>query len=91
MKKNDRLLAGVIQAGSSFLSGATNPLTPSQIEAMNATAKANQAAARKYDAEAAIMEQQRANMGAPIPVASRVTGRPTGMMNWGSGVTGAVT
>lgn len=85
-KKNDRLLAGVIQAGSSFLSGATNPLTPAQIAAMKAQEKANNAAAQKYQAETSMLQQTQANLSQPIPVASRITGAPIGMMN--RGVTG---
>lgn len=70
-KDNKALVGGVIQAGASFLTGATNPLTPVQISAMKATEKANIAAASKYNAEAAILERQRANMSAPIPRATR--------------------
>lgn len=70
------LLSGVVQAGSSFISGATNGLTPAQIAALNAQAAANQAAANQSNL-------QQSNMREPLPVASRsppVTGA-TGLIN----------
>ncbi len=72
-----RLLSGVVQAGSSFISGATNGLTPAQIAALNAQAQANQAAAN-------LSNRQQANMAEPLPVASRappITGAPAGLIN----------
>lgn len=77
LKNNGTLVSGVIQAGSSFIAGATNGLTPAQIAALNAQAEANQAAAN-------LSRMQQANMAAPLPVASRtppVTGAPAGMIN----------
>lgn len=77
LKNNDRLAAGVIQAGGSFISGATNGLTPAQIAALNAQAEVNQAAAN-------LSRTQQANMAQPLPVASRappVTGAPIGLIN----------
>ncbi len=71
------LLSGVVQAGSSFISGATNGLTPAQIAALNAQAQANQAAAN-------LSNRQQANMAEPLPVASRappITGAPAGLIN----------
>lgn len=85
-----RLLSGVIQAGSSFIAGATNGLTPAQIAALNAQAEAN-------NANAARQRQETANMQGPLPVATRtppVTGAPQGMINTPAApripVTGAV-
>lgn len=78
------LASGVVQAGMSFLSGATNGLTPAQIAALNAQAEANQAAAN-------LSRMQQANMSGNLPVASRtplvrsppVTGAPApvGLIN----------
>lgn len=89
IKDNKTLVGGAIQAGSSFLSGALSPLTPAQVNALDSQAKANQAAARRSDAEAAILEMQRTNMGQSLPVASRVTGRPAlGLVNSAAPITG---
>ena len=81
LKNNDRLLSGVVQAGSSFIAGATNGLTPAQIAALNAQAEANAAAAN-------LSRTQQANMSQPLPTAWRtpvaaapVTGAPAGMIN----------
>lgn len=79
IKDNNRLVAGVAQAGASFIAGATNGLTPAQIAALNAQADANQAATN-------LSRMQQANMSQPIPVASRVatppvTGAPAGIIN----------
>lgn len=71
------LAAGAIQAGASFVAGATSSLTPAQVNALNAQAAANQAAAN-------LSTRQQANMASGIPVASRpglvnspnVTGAP---------------
>jgi hypothetical protein len=68
-----RLLGGVIQAGSAFISGATSTLTPAQVAALQAQANANQAAAN-------ISNRQLANMGEPIPAATR-TQAPPGLIN----------
>lgn len=71
------LASGVVQAGMSFLGGATNGLTPAQIAALKAQAAANNAAAN-------LAKMQQANMSAPLPVATRsppVTGAPTGLIN----------
>lgn len=76
-KGGGTLLSGVLQAGSSFIGGATNGLTPAQIAALNAQAEANQAAAN-------LSRTQQANMSQPLPVATRtppVTGAPAGLIN----------
>lgn len=89
LKDNKTLVSGAIQGGASFLSGALSPLTPAQVAALNAQAKANEAAARRSDAEAAILGMRASNMGQPIPVASRITGRPAlGIVNSASPITG---
>jgi hypothetical protein len=71
------VISGVVQAGSAFIAGATNGLTPAQIAALNAQAEANHAAA-------SLSMTQQANMTQPLPVATRsppVTGAPQGMIN----------
>jgi hypothetical protein len=80
---------GVIQAAGSFLSGAFDPLKPAQVDALNAQAANNRAAA-------ALTTQQTQNMTGNLPVASRikappVTGAPapSGLIN-NAPVTGAV-
>lgn len=72
---------GVIQAAGSFLSGAFDPLKPAQVDALNAQAANNRAAA-------ALTTQQTQNMTGALPVASRVkapavTGAPapSGLIN----------
>lgn len=74
-KDNPMLAYGITQAGGSFISGLTNPLTPAQINALNAQAAANNAAA-------ALAQREAANMGQPVPKATTsaptVTGAPTG-------------
>ena len=62
--KNNQLLSyGILQAGGSLISGLTNPMTPAQIDALNAQANANNAAA-------ALAEKQAANVGQPLPSAT---------------------
>lgn len=66
------MLAGMgLQAGSSFLAGATNPLTPAQIAQAQSQAALN-------TAQAKVTSQQASNMGQRLPVASLapVTGAP---------------
>jgi hypothetical protein len=65
--KNPLLTYGLIQAGGSFISGLSNPMTPAQIDALNAQADVNRATA-------ALIQRQTANQGAPLPRAT-VTGR----------------
>lgn len=87
-KNNPMASYGLIQAAGSFISGATNPLTPAQIDSMNAQAAANRA-------NTVVTNQIAANMAGGVPVArvrpvnsAPVTGMPTGgMINTGS-VTG---
>lgn len=77
---NQTLAMGVLKAGGSFISGLTNPLTPAQIDALNAQADANRAAA-------ALLTRQAANVGQPLPTISGapvqsapVTGVPGGSL-----------
>jgi len=89
---NAGLLAmGGIQTLGSLISGATNPMTPAQIAALNSQAAANQAAAN-------LQTQQNANIGQPIPTATRTTlpnvtgGTNAGIINapgTTAGITGA--
>lgn len=74
-KDNQLLSYGVLQAGGSFISGLTNPLSPAQINALNAQASANNAAA-------ALANRETENMKGGVPVAS-VTGKvaPGGIIN----------
>jgi len=70
--KNNPLLAyGLIQAGGSFISGLTNPLSPAQIDALNAQADVNRATA-------GLIQRETANQSQPIPTVTPppVTGRP---------------
>lgn len=62
---------GLLQTAGSFLSGATNQLTPAQIAQLNSQANANNAAA-------ALTQLQTRNLSAPKAVASTtpVTGTP---------------
>lgn len=88
IKDNKTLVSGAVQAIGSFASGMLNPLTPAQIAALNASAKANQAAANQSNAQASILNQRASNMQQPLPVAS-ITGRPTlGLLQQASPVTG---
>lgn len=64
---NQTLAYGVLQAGGSFISGLTNPMTPAQIDALNAQAEANRATA-------AVLKREAANQGQAMPT---VTGMPT--------------
>lgn len=70
-KKNPVVALGTLQAAGSFLSGATSTLTPAQVNALNAQAAANQAAAN-------MATQQQKNLALPKAVASSapVTGAP---------------
>lgn len=75
-KNNQMLSYGIIQAGGSFISGLTNPMTPAQINALDSQANANNAAA-------ALAQRQAANMSGGLPTAT-VTGRPastSGLIN----------
>lgn len=69
--KNPTVAMGVLKAGGSLLEGATNQLTPAQIDYYNAKAAEAQA-------NAAMSNQQRNNLAAPKAVASvvPVTGAP---------------
>lgn len=64
VKGNQALVSGTIQAGAALIGGATDSLKPAQINALNAQANANQAAAN-------LSTQQLANINGPIPVARR--------------------
>lgn len=69
--KNPVVALGVLQAAGSFISGATSTLTPAQVDALNAQASQNQAAADQT-------KKQNSNMAEPIPVATRT---PQGLLN----------
>lgn len=56
---------GLIQAGGSLISGMFDPLKPAQVDALNAQAAANKAAA-------STAAQQAANMQGPLPTATRI-------------------
>lgn len=71
--KNNQLLSyGILQAGGSFISGLSNPMTPAQINALNSQADVNRATAE-------LLQRQKANLGSSMPTAARsaqeVTGR----------------
>lgn len=65
---------GAIQAVGSLVAGATNPLTPAQINQLNAQAAQNQAAAN-------LQTMQNTNLAQPIPTASRANSAPLGLIN----------
>lgn len=70
---------GMLQAGGSLISGFFDPVKPAQVDALNAQAAVNRAAAN-------LSTTQQTNMAAPIPVATRaqqpqVTGAPQGLIN----------
>ncbi len=65
--KNPMLAFGAMQAGGAFISGLTNPMTPAQIDALNAQSEVNRATAE-------LIKRQNANQAAPLPTAT-VTGR----------------
>lgn len=81
-KNNQMVTYGIMQAGGSLLSGLTNPVTPAQINALNAQADANRAAAN-------LQNRQAANAGQALPRATRPTTNspnpapPAGMINGG--------
>lgn len=80
MNNNWAQYAMVSSAGS-LLGGLTNPVTPAQVDALNAQSAVNRASA-------ALSARQQANMAQPLPVASRVapapvTGKPAGLINSG--------
>lgn len=66
------VISGAIQAGGSLLSGLTNPVTPAQVNALNAQAAANQAATQ-------LSLTQQADMAQAKPVAT--LGTPPGLIN----------
>ena len=72
------LALGALMAGGSFLSGATSPLTPAQVTALNAQAEQNQAAANYAAQQTQLLQRQQANMAQGLPVASRT---PPGLIN----------
>lgn len=78
--------AALLQAGGAFFAGATNELTPAQIEYYETQARQNIAAANLANSQQRMLDMQIANLAAPMPVASRraptpVTGQPTGLIN----------
>jgi len=80
---------GLIQAAGSFAQGAFNPVTPAQINAMNAQAAANNASAAKTQQQVANIQSgvpsatvARPNASTATPVQSApVTGQPQGLIN----------
>lgn len=71
------LASGLVQAGSAFVSGATNSLTPAQVAAYNAQADANLAQANLARQQQQLLQSQMANASA-VPTATR---RPGGLIN----------
>lgn len=91
IQNNPMVGYGLVQTASSFLSGATNPLTPAQVTALDAQAAANRAAA-------SMSTMQQANIAQPMPTLIKpptaapvtgnvaapqgtVTGTPAGLIN----------
>lgn len=71
------LASGLVQAGSAFVSGATNALTPAQVAAYNAQADANLAQANLARQQQQLLQTQLENASA-VPTATR---RPGGLIN----------
>lgn len=65
------LALGGISAAGSFLSGAFNPKTPAEVNALNAQAAKNQADIGLINAQTQITSQQASNMQQPVPGATR--------------------
>lgn len=82
------LAFGAMQAGGSLLSGLTNPVSPAQIEALNAQAEVNRQ-------QAALLKKQAENQNAAIPsVSPTVTGKiesPSGLINNAASKTALIT
>lgn len=83
-KENKSLVLGGMMSLGSFMSGALSPKTPAEVDALNAQAERNRAAAQLENTQNQLMQRRLANMGQPIPVASR-----TGLINMAP-VTGRV-
>lgn len=73
VKKNPGLALGGLSAAGSFLAGATSPLTPAQVSALNAQATKSAADTRLADTQTALLSRQLANTSQPMPVAMRKT------------------
>lgn len=74
--KNPVMAFGAIQAGGSFISGLTNPVTPAQIDSLNSQAELNRA-------QAALIARQTANQGQALPVGTVASPAVTGTNNNG--------
>ncbi len=75
--KPNTLAGSLLQAGSAFVSGATNSLTPAQVAAYNAQADANLAQANLARQQQQLLQTQLENASA-VPTATR---RPGGLIN----------
>lgn len=75
--KPNTLAGSLLQAGSAFVSGATNALTPAQVAAYNAQADANLAQANLARQQQQLLQTQLENASA-VPTATR---RPGGLIN----------
>lgn len=71
-EKNQLLVMGALQAGGSFLAGATNPLTPAQVGALESRAELDKA-------QTDLLRQRASNMRSGLPKASRR--KPPGLVN----------
>lgn len=67
--KHPAMALGAISAAGSFISGATSPLTPAQVSALNSRAALDQAQTRLADAQTARLSRQLSNTSQPLPVA----------------------
>lgn len=65
VQKNPLAAYGMLQAGSGLVEGLFNPITPAQVNVANAQAEA-------YRAQTKLLQQQAANLAAPMPVATTI-------------------
>ena len=70
-KENKSLVLGGMMSLGSFMSGALSPKTPAEVEALNAQAEKNRAAAALENTQNQLMQRRLNNMSQPLPVAYR--------------------
>lgn len=75
VEKHPSLALSGVTAASSFLSGAFNPKTPAEVNALNASANRNQAEVGLIGAQTGLINQQLANASA-VPTATRTRTNP---------------
>lgn len=68
-KDNKSLVLGGMMSLGSFMSGALSPKTPAEVDALNAQAERNRAAAQLEYTQNQLMQRRLNNMRQPLPVA----------------------